>query len=333
MQSMENEIVFAGLPFQLGNPLKTPSTAWRNWRIYWESENEFRRLAAMSETYYQNEWEDTSQMRLEAIATASCRAGLSDCNTALNTAVAEAVLRHVDTLPSGFSMLDVGTGAGNAALAVLKRVDSAKAIAQLHLVDPAKRSLNHAGARILDSELVPKHGLFLHATTDLHLPNLFPSPKFDLIVSSAALHHHGHLEPAIGAIAHCLKPGGLLVVGDWHNSMWTDPGRVYELLRSLSWSEKGGDLARFANRYPTTPVAEPDPLLRMANEQISAFWRAYTGVRTAKPLSSQMLEGHRPPADYTILARKSGLHTVEPPQPLFPDSALLCVHVARKPTA
>ena len=327
---MNEQIPLGDCPLRLGSPLKVSSNAWSAWGINHHSRAEFLSLVKKSEARYSDEWVGTDDRGLQDIAAAAQLAGLTDCNAKLNEAVADAVMREAHSLPSPLAILDVGAGSGSTSLAVLQRLRSLRTCLTVDMVDPNPSALHEGEARIRQSDLLADADLTAHPTGDLDLPRLFPNPTFDLVVSVAALHHHAFLPPAVAAIASVLKPGGLLVVGDWHNSMWLHPGRVCSFLSSLEWPGKDKALEVYAQRFTVTNVARDDPLMEAANEQICRFWRAYAEVRTPELRPYELLEGHRPPSEYQVLMQASGLEPVRPFSSIDTGSGLLCVHVLRK---
>jgi SAM-dependent methyltransferase len=327
--AVNQEIQLDGCPLRLGNPLKVPSGAWANWGIGFASPDEFRALVGKSEECYASEWSGTDDRGLRDIAAAAKEAGLADCNARLNEAVAEAVCREVRSSAQEVSILDVGAGSGSTSLAVLRSLADLGRRVVVSVVDPSCLALRQAEERIRGSGLVAAGGVLAYALTDIAILGVVPPASFDVVISSAALHHHGFLEPAVAALAGALRPGGVLVIGDWHNSMWLYPGRVYEFLSSLEWSGKADALRDFSRSLPTSAPHEYDALLAKANEQICAFWRAYALARTPGLPAYQMLEGHRPAEEYDAILTSCGLNVLSCRR-LISGSELLCVHVARR---
>lgn len=322
----------ARCPLRLGSPLKVPSTAWDAWGIGSSSAREFADLVAESELCYVREWQHTDDAGLRDIAEAGRRAGLADCNAMLNAAVAGELLRVVAELPAEAKVLDIGAGAGATTLSVLDRLRNLAREMTFHLLEPAARSLKQAQSKLENGRFDACAGRFaFHEAKDLDLGGLFLEGTCDAVVTTAVMHHHAFIDPVLQQIAHVLKSGGVLIVGDWHNSMWLHPGRIYAFMSELNWEGKDADLAAFRVRFPADAPPETDPGLARANDQIRAFWRAYADVRTPGAPPYEMLEGHRPPAEYRLAMEKAGLRPMGPERLLLEGSALLGVHVARKP--
>lgn len=325
------EVHVPACPLCIGNPLRVSTTAWENWGIRFSTQDEFVALVRQSENCYSAEWKDTDDTRLHDIARSAEDAGLGDCNARLNTAVAEEVFEVSSCLPEELRVLDIGAGTGNTSKEVLKALRASGRRVFLHMLEPDRKALVDTALRkITNSDMISPDDIRVHLSTDLCMTTLFPSCSFDLVVSSAALHHHAFLDPVMAAIHNILKPQGFLVVGDWHNSMWLDPGRVLSLLKTLDGCDNSFNLDVLWRFVSAHPAHERDPFLQQANEQICAFWRAYSKRKTTGAKTLEMLEGHRPPDEYSRLMRKAGLTTLRPVRCLLDSSSLLCIHAARK---
>jgi len=316
-------------PLWLGSPLKVPTTAWRRWGIEWRDQKEFHCLVSKSEQLYAQEWEGSDQARLDDVARAAQCAGIADANASLNRAVGTALAELLCRARGELAVIDIGAGTGATTEAVLEHVPLLEDSGVFSLVDPSLGSLHLAGQRPKLARLLEERRITFHCMKDLEISSRL-CRQFDVAVANAALHHHAFLEPVFEIVFQLLKPGGILVIGDWHNSMWLDPWRVLRFLDSLQWEGKDEALARLASRFPVSTTQEHDPSLARANEQICSFWHAYTRVKEPKTTPCEILEGHRPPEDYHRLVSHSGLVLVGRERRLMDDSALLCVHVARK---
>ena len=107
------------------------------------------------------------------------------------------------------SLLDLGCGAGNYALKILQAIPTLR---EIHLVDLSQPMLERAEQRL--SEVTPAQK-FRYQTDmrDLH----FDEATFDLIVTSAALHHlreDREWEGMFAAFHRWLKPGGAVWMYD-----------------------------------------------------------------------------------------------------------------------
>ena len=167
--------------------------------------------------------------------------------------------------------------------------------------------------------------------------------RYDMVISTAAIHHHADLDPVLQLIQHVLKPGGFFVGGDWHNSLSTHPANVLELLDSLQWDGKTTDIESFIAKYPAsihTCAPQESSEQRKATAHIMDFWRAYGQSPQTWTPGFRVIEGHRPLTHYLDGFSASGMDIPEAlpatgqrnPYLLLPGSELLCVMAAQKPT-
>jgi SAM-dependent methyltransferase len=100
-------------------------------------------------------------------------------------------------------VLDVGTGAGHAALALAPRVKRVEAI------DVTEEMLEEG------RKLAQKRGI---ENVDFRIGNAmdlpYPDRSFDIVISRRAAHHFTDLERALGEMVRVLKVGGRLVIDD-----------------------------------------------------------------------------------------------------------------------
>jgi SAM-dependent methyltransferase len=206
------------------------------------------------------------------------------------------------------------------------------------LLDPAEEALRQAHKAVVAAG-VPESRVEVVVGSDLGCLPQWPR-RFDVVVSSAAMHHHAYLQPLFSFIAKALKPRGHLVVGDWFNGLSLEPSKVLWLLQGLDWPDKEGDLRVFERRFGGREanwlrVSVED---RRADEQIAAFWRNYVQIRRPGTSSFVVLEGHRRPRHYVADLRKAGMMVPSRlpgrrdrnPAFLMPDSSLLGVLWATK---
>jgi len=327
------------MPLALGSPLKVPSYAWTNWGATWSTGDEYSQLLVLSDDAYRDEWRLTTAQGHDDIALAAVRAGLGDANQRLNNAVAEIVASEVAARRGYVRLLDVGAGSGNTTLTALDRTEDPGRLV-CTLLDPASSALASAGDRLEQRSLVLGKHFFLINTPDMEGGRSLGAGSFDVIVSAAALHHHADIQKPLEALGRLLAPGGLLVIGDWHNTLWEHPWRVLNALQSLHWPTKEADLHRFAELYSAAnePAQEESVSMRSANALIANFWVEYATARTTEEPQFCMLEGHRPVDRYAEALRSIGLETIpvnaagETGNPILlpPERCLLGVTAGRK---
>jgi len=229
-------------------------------------------------------------------------------------------------------ILDLGAGSGETTIAIIKAVPHLLEQAQFHLVDPAKGSLEEACTKLTEAGLVVGKTLHIHNTKDIEVLKQLRTETVDVIVANASVHHHAYLEPVFEGISNLLRPEGWIVIGDWFNSMWVSPTRVYELLNKLTWQGKKQQLIDFRRNfgYNECEIKETVPELEAANQQICHFWINYAKTKAPSTPPYFLLEGHRPQDDYIRGLAEYGVHIRRGPVNLLPGSGLLSVLVAQK---
>jgi len=334
------ETRFRGAPLRLGTPLRTPTCAWRTWGIEFKDRRDFKRLVESSEEAYSREWKSAHNARHEDISRTAQAAGLGSANQRLNERVAAVIGRLARRFDRSIRILDLGAGTGATTLSIWKRLPSSDRVrTDWTLVDPGLHS--HVAALAACRTVgIPSESVAHYTGRDLDvLPDFRDS--FDIVVSVAAIHHHAWLEPVFRGIADALKPGGFVVIGDWHNRLSTHPALVLSLLEQLDWSHKEEDLRRFRQTHPIA-LRRPRKTVRQeserADQQIIRFWVKHARSRR-KPAAALVLEGHRPVEHYMrglqqvhlrVPRHLRELHGANPCF-LLPRSRLLSVLVARKP--
>jgi SAM-dependent methyltransferase len=329
-----------GMPVRLGSPLRTPCYAWPNWGISYQDETERETLVEASEQCYRSEWDQTSQTGHEEIAAAAKEAGLGDANARLNAAIGQTINSLVGSSEErSLRILDLGAGAGATSLAVLEALKKLPCVGDLTLVDPAAKALEHAGQALTAFQSSQPFEFRLVRETDRSFLSSAAPSSFNLIVSGAAIHHHSDIRPILALCVRSLEPGGTIVIGDWHNSMWERPRRVLKLLECMEWPNKTDAIRRFQQAFATTDEVPSTTLEEnRANAQIMAFWTAYGRLHRSSTDPFLILEGHRPVQRYVEDLLATGFDVPQhaagsQPNPRFllSDSGLLAVTVAIRP--
>jgi len=174
------------------------------------------------------------------IARACERAGLLDTNQLMNERIAEIAAEYLSGTRRGLvTVVDVGAGNGATSVAFLKKLleQGPKNIRLgLGLVEPSRSRLEEAEKRI--SELI--RGTYLEQGTTLELvPGTAERTALlkrearpqnmhaDLVITNAAIHHESFNQHLHAIRSVMMDDMALLVSGDWHESNYEHPARVY----------------------------------------------------------------------------------------------------------
>jgi ubiquinone/menaquinone biosynthesis C-methylase UbiE len=121
---------------------------------------------------------------------------------------AEEIARLIaDTDLTGASILDIGSGAGGAALTLIK-VHGAGYVTGVDVEDTV---INHARALIAAEDLTNRIGIVKAAPGPLP----FPPATFDVVFSKDSLIHIPDKYPPMAEVFRELKPGGRFIASDW----------------------------------------------------------------------------------------------------------------------
>lgn len=116
--------------------------------------------------------------------------------------VTEAIAKRC-ALPADLDVLDFGCGTGLVSLGLRPLVRSVTG------VDTSRGMLDVLEGKLLDRKLDGVRALFLPPDAPLSLPE-----RFDLVVSSMALHHVANLAPLFAQFRDHLRPGGRVALAD-----------------------------------------------------------------------------------------------------------------------
>src|SRR5512143_678230 len=231
--------IFRGFKLVPGSVCRIASQYLGNWGVVVNQatrpEIEKRSMASYLEEGRQS---DPSYHR--AINTATTRAGISFNNHNLNetlgakaASIIEALL-HNRQKRAAYRILDVGAGDGATTLAllnVMKATGTDKAILSslcFDLLDASTDALYEAKKRVEQRASVG--GTF--ATTIQNYLERTPDGFYDMVISNAALHHMAFPD-YLAVLNSKLKEDGVMVVGDWHTTIWSQPAFVLPILNAM----------------------------------------------------------------------------------------------------
>lgn len=287
------------MPVTMGLPYRVPDYAYPNWGLTFQDEG-----PALAE--YRREWEAGTAAQLQLVTTATIEAGLGDYPELLRRKAAAVTAKLLGTRDpeEAVKILDLGSGPGLSTLAVYEALASKlQRNTRMLLLEPSMESLQAAG------QLLDRYPLRYtpHVGTDLDMLTFFRPHSIDVITAVASIHHHAQIPFDI--YYRFLKPGGFLVIADWHQPLWEHPGAVLRFLQNFDWDKKEEGLTHWQKVFPQAEDLPPfpeDQMEKEAIEQIILFWLAYAEIAARSNLGSNAiwpLEGHRPVKKYV-----EGLH-------------------------
>jgi SAM-dependent methyltransferase len=328
-------------PVGLGNPLRVPHYAWENWEIIYKDKDSFQTLIDLSEKYYRDEWELTTEGGHKEIREASKRAGFD--NFPLNEENGKIAAKIIKSISGKSKILDVGAGTGGTTIEILKALGYFdKRNLHFTLIDPAKKALEEAKNRLVNLGLQYGEHFTTITVPDFEMERYLEPMTYDLATSVAAIHHHAYLTRPFACVYNLLKHKGFFLTSDWHNSMWEHPAKVLELLTELNWVSKEEDIIKFVQTYPRALDKIPKesrPEDKIANNMIKYFWKAYASIRIKENNQFFILEGHRPAQRYVEEMKNVGFEILTPdtqkiidqnPYQILPGSTLLMVTLGQK---
>lgn len=313
------------MPLILGSPYRVPDYAYPNWGLQYIDESNANQA-------YQAEWAVGDEEQLALVSRATILAGFGDYPELLRRTTASVVSNLVEQvkISSTLQILDLGSGPGKSAEAVYEALPAdVRGKSEITLLDPSADSLQTA------EELMERKGIkhrIVHCIDSNMLGQIEPG-SVDFITAVASIHHHARIPFDI--YSDVLKPGGFLVIADWHHSLWEHPYSVYRFLTNFNWPKREEGLEHWLKIYPQAydiPELSDKMEDRVAVEEITRFWLAYKKIADEASLDHNAiwpLEGHRPVSQYIKGMQEAGLLTDVPHQ-LLPDSTLLMITVGNK---
>lgn len=353
------------LPVKLGDTRRTPSYSWNAWKLPYTLDT-----VREGDEAYKVEWERGSQTQIIYVAEAAKLAGLGDANQQLREAVGK-IFKHLAKKKND-KIIYLEPGAGASTLVLFEELEKdgfdLERI-EAFLLEPSKERIESL-AENLHKKFGLKRGrnFIAEAARDYDAPRYVKDKKLDFVVYVATIHHHPDRKIALRLMYDLMKSDGTILIGDWFNSMWEHPARVYNLLQSIDWETKKEDLETFSKLFPNCSEKlelEDEKIIR-SNEQISRFWRSWAKVRENAIKSGEfsendeiyMLEAHTPVYRLVRDLKESGFDTQteeikevlscrieinygkegietrkifdENPFSLYPDSELLSIVLSQK---
>jgi len=244
------------LAIEIGSWSRIAHQYLANWGVQVTEKNRdwIKKCAARA---FFKEWSASSDKANRAIEMAIGEAKLDIGNEGLNTQLGEMVARILKSMHDGkriFTIYDLGSGDGDTILAVLDALDlyeDTQRIApycNLRLLEPGSQRLKVAEERISEHSLyhsLADRPVYLCGSYD-YFESDVGKGAVDIFISNAVLHHfpfpdHFHV------IREKLAEDGVMVTGDWHNTIFSHPAFVVPLLEAVGGSPEV--INEFRNRF------------------------------------------------------------------------------------
>ena len=246
---------------------------------------------------YCEEWRRGGDDYHKAINIAIRKANLQYAHDEINGMLAEIAVNMVRAMfelrkfspDDPCRVLDIGAGSGGTTVAILDRMSEDKQTREMAracrftLIEPSPDQLfSDRNDMISAEQKLGRHPIGLDnenyslLCTDLvsHLPEMAPA-SYDMVVSNAAFHHFSFLTH-MQSLYEKLRENGVMVVGDWHNTVFSHPAYVLPILRELKAGED--DINRFRNIFNVMEIETHHDLdnalpleKRRANEKFLKF--------------------------------------------------------------
>lgn len=324
-----------GLPIVLGSPARIVETALPNWGVELESGEMTETSAGQRLTIdalrdfatecYFSEWgarEDfTSPSHWsKLIIEATKKSGLVGIYEGLNSTIAEfvrVIFKASGAASDGadHTVLDIGCGAGTTSIATIQTLARSDLARRVRLI---VNDLSTESRQIAERSLAP----YFPTGSGRLVPTAGPeavvlpelqSESVDIVISNAVFHHFTNTA-YMSRIMRVLKPGGFVVAGDYHTTIWHHPVAMHHFLDLLGASRDF--LSQFSIFFKITSeslaqVSEGHSTRELtANEQMIAFWRELSILVARERIrSSHVFEAHESSSQRKAKFAETGFET------------------------
>lgn len=321
-----------GIPITLGSFARIVEDALPNWSIQLPDSpaspeetaiSPRRALRELAEASYLNEWGDGCPNPptewIDAIKEASKACKLGHVDERLNLyigAYATAVLLTWESQSPRpeYTILDVGCGDGRTSNPLISHLHLVGLHTKLQLLisDVSTDCRQKAEKFLEDFFAGRRHKLVALGGLEKDVLARLEPESVDIVISNAVFHHFTD-EAYIDRLQRVLRPGGFVVAGDYHTTIWHHPATVAWFLEQLGAERRVlEDFRAFFPRAQSLDAinANLTPEEIRANEHMVGFWRALSARIMHQRLSpSPVLEAHESSRQRMKKFRRHGFET------------------------
>lgn len=222
------------LPFPLDTIERVSHIAYRNFGI--DVNGHEARVREKSANSFLREWYESDWRMHAIIADGINKTQFRDAMAAMNREIARivfSILRIFKLKNGSIRVLDIGTGTGDTIRETIWNLRNSglnEVLRNLHftLNDIAVHELNNTATWVTTSFGIPVQ--IAEGSAESVLPDF--ENYFDLITSNGVFHHFSF--PHVHALTYnALKPGGVMLIGDYHTRMYETPALLAYYLEEL----------------------------------------------------------------------------------------------------
>jgi len=242
LEALDNAFsaITRGLAIESGTLFRIAYQYLANWGVKVTKDNK-EMMEDRVEKINKREWKYGKQLDI-MVHRAVARAGLAKDNYDLNTMLADMAAPILDDMDDGkrvFRIADLGAGEGDTSIALLDKLQNVLGRERsfdlanrmdLYLFEPSPDRLSAAYKNIENMPLQPRH--LEHGSTISRSFGSIKPISFDIVISSAALHHLP-LPDYIHQMREKLVEDGVIVIGDWYHTFCAHPAYTVRLMKNI----------------------------------------------------------------------------------------------------